>query len=430
MTLFAQAFSLQSEEPSLTEGQEDLATVAQLEEDNGELVEAAADVEKEANMQSDLEERAEVAEEIQTTLQGMVSAGEGMDRRTALAYQQAFKGLIGTVLPNPVGTVENFGGDAQRLESTKRTLQGIGDTLKKIWEAIKAAVVRGIAAIKDFFAKLFGGTDSLKKRAEALRKKIEDAEKEEKTAPEGKIKVSGGVRLHVAGKMDPASVKSGLALAATEITETSSKLLEGAGDYYQMLAKDLKAGSDSIVDKFVNKTTKNAIDGQVNSLRSAVSTAMRIKGKALPGGKAIVVEVSNDSEEEKSLAAKIYIGDAPKADWKESTEVDVPSLDDLKAMLTSIESMVTKIEGEKKDAEKLAADRDAAIKAGDELIKAGEAGKLGQAWDQAKLSAALRLTNMSFNRTLSSLNSYLFGVSRAGLQYVDSCVSSYKKKAA
>jgi hypothetical protein len=430
MTLFAQAFSQQSAEPELVEGQEDLATVAQLEEDNGELVEAAAEVEKEANMQSDLEERVEVAEEIQTTLQGMVSAGEGMDRRTALAYQQAFKGLIGTVLPNPVGTVENFGGDAQRLEATKRTLQGIADTLKKIWEAIKAAVVRGIAAIKDFFAKLFGGTDSLKKRAEALRKKIADAKSEGKEAPSEKIKVSGGVRLHVSGSMEPSAVKTGLALAANEISETANKLLEGAGDYYQTLAKDLKSTNESVVEKFISKGTKNNIDKSVASLGSAVSLALRMKGKPLPGGKAIIVEVGSNSEEEKSLAGKIYIGDAPKAEWKESTEVAAPSLADLEAMLTSIESMIAKMEGEKKDAEKLASDRDAAIKAGDELIKAGEAGKLSQSWDQAKLSAALRLTNMSFNRTLSSLNSYLFGVSRAGLQYVDSCVSSYKKKAA
>lgn len=416
MSLFQQAFSLQNDAPAEEELNDD-QTVAALEEDNSEIVESLAVVESEENMITDLEERAEVAEEIEATIEQMVANGEGLDRNTALAYQQAFKGLVGSVLPNPVQSLESFGGDSQRLEATRRTQEGIADTLKKIWAAIKAAVLRAVAAIKDFFAKLFGGVESLKKRVAAVKAKIAAAKKDKLVAPSDKIKVSGGVRLHVAGKLDPASVKSGLDTASGAIADASSAVKQLAVKTYMDIAGALEGEKEAELDKLIAGAGGDA---------SAVKSLTSVKGKPLPGGKAVVMVAEGDSEKGK-FGANFYIGDAPKSDWKQSEEVDAPSIADMEAMVKSIETIVKQMEGSKKASEELGKARERAVKAGEKLIAKAQSGKLSSWFNQAKLSASLRLANVSFNRTLSSFDGYLFGVSRAATQYLDSCVSSYKK---
>lgn len=416
MSLFQQAFSLQNDAPAEEELNDD-QTVAALEEDNSEIVESLAVVESEENMITDLEERAEVAEEIEATIEQMVANGEGLDRNTALAYQQAFKGLVGSVLPNPVQSLESFGGDSQRLEATRRTQEGIAETLKKIWAAIKAAVLRAVAAIKDFFAKLFGGVESLKKRVAAVKAKIAAAKKDKLAAPSDKIKVSGGVRLHMAGKLDPASVKAGLDLASGAIADASKTLKDVAVKKYADIAGALEGEKEAELEKQM----KDAGDDV-----TAIKGIAAMKGKVLPGGKTIVTSAAADSEA-KTASLSLYIGDAPKSDWKQSEEVDAPSIADMEAMVKSIETIVKQMEGSKKASDELGKARERAVKAGEKLIAKAQAGKLSSWFNQAKLSASLRLANYSFNRTLSSFDGYLFGVSRAATQYLDSCVSSYKK---
>jgi hypothetical protein len=421
MSLFAQAFTMQNDSEDTGAPSEELEVVAQLNEDAAEIIEAEAIVQKEEATQDDMEERVGVAEEMETTLQAAIASGEGLSPATAAAYQQGFKALFGSVIENPIATLQSFGGDSQRLAATQYTAQKLGDAIKKIWNAIKQAVLRGIAAVKDFFAKLFGGADGLKKRVEAIRKKLADAKTDGRVAPTDKVKISGGTRLHVAGKMDPASVKAGLNLASKEVSDCAKGILEAADTYYKDVAGGLKAADEKALAKL--------LEGKMEKDVSAVKMAMQVKGKPLPGGKALVIQASGDTEKEGSGAAKIFVGDAPKADYNESEEIQVPNANDLEAMLKSVESIITQLEGRKKQSEDLVKQRDDAIKAGDALIKAGEGGKLSNFFDGAKLSASLRLANFSYNRALSSLNGYLFSTARAGLVYIDACASSYKKKA-
>lgn len=413
MSLFAKAFTQMNEDPELATLENEDAIEAELANEATEIVEAEQTVEEEDTAVEELDGRAETLEEMEETIEQMIADGEGMSRQTAKAYQIAFKGLIGSVLPNPVGTLQSFGADSTRLEATRLTQQGISDTLKKIWEAIKGAVLRAIAAIKDFFAKLFGGATKAKAQLEAIQKKVDEAIKDGYVKKDdGKVKVGNGVRIHVDGKIDAQSVATGTGVAVKQVAEKISDIATGAKAYYDKVAAETKAAKEG---------------SQLNGAQVFKDWKMKTGQHSLPGGKTIVSEVNTGSDDKQE---RVYIGDHPKKNqFKQNDTVETAPLATLKQIIEGAVSLIDNVDKSKKASEDMVKSRDEAVKAGDALIKQADAGKLSSYWDQAKLRAQLRLSNVSFNSTLSSFSGYSFSTARALGAYVNQHLAGWKKPA-
>lgn len=160
---------------------------AEISETSGEVDATVADVSDAVAADEELTDIAEVAEEA-------VESGEGLDQTSAQVASIAIETIrnrLGiysesTVVP----ALESFGNTNTRMVSTKLVVEGIGDTLKRIWAAIKAAAIRIWDKIKLFVAKLFNASGMLAKHIKALQDRAskisESAKPSEKT-----LKASG-----------------------------------------------------------------------------------------------------------------------------------------------------------------------------------------------------------------------------------------------
>ncbi len=102
-----------------------------------------------------------------------VEDGEGLTEEAAevasIAIESIRNRLGFRAQSRLVPATESFGNTNTRVMSTRLVIEGIGDTIKKIWAAIKAAALRVWEMIKSFFAKLFNSATMLAKHIQALK---------------------------------------------------------------------------------------------------------------------------------------------------------------------------------------------------------------------------------------------------------------------
>lgn len=117
-------------------------------------------------------------EEIEDTLEESVESGEGVSEDTARVVDVAVESMrLRLQMPESirssriVPSLESFGSTASRLTATQIALEGIVDTLKKVWETIKRVAAQVWEKIKSFLTGLFRSTGMLKKHLEALKAK-------------------------------------------------------------------------------------------------------------------------------------------------------------------------------------------------------------------------------------------------------------------
>lgn len=169
-------------------------------EDRVEVVDQAADIEADAGDVS--EAVADVGElsEIGEIAEASVESGEGLSEQAAeiatVAIERIHNRLGFSGKQRIVPATESFGHAGTRLASTKLVIESIGDTIKQVWEAIKAMAKRIWDKITQFFKKIFGSAKSLrdhlenlKKRAIALDASAKPAEKDLSGAVAAKVGV-------------------------------------------------------------------------------------------------------------------------------------------------------------------------------------------------------------------------------------------------
>ena len=196
----------------------------------------AGEAEGEFEEQGDnVEELGEISEGLESILISMESAMQdgGLNPQAALFMQhavQAHVGRLGLEASDVTPSMESFGGASGQAAATTISMEGIGETLKKIWMAIKNAVSKAIQAIKNFFSKIFGGVGKLKSRHEALKKAVKEI-KEEKG---DKIKVPNANTLRYKGKADMGSILAGLNATLSVSSSEIKDLVDAAQDFYDV----------------------------------------------------------------------------------------------------------------------------------------------------------------------------------------------------
>lgn len=168
--LFAH-ISLEGETQPLAEGAGEQAIEDQ--EIAGEVEAVNAEMQELEQAISTSEQAAEALEQVQEFVESKQAEG-GLNEQAAEAVQVATEAMVScfgghVTIKHPA--LESFGKEGGRATATAYTLENLGDTIKKIWEAIKKWVKDFIAKAKDWFRAHFSAAGMLKKAGEALAEK-------------------------------------------------------------------------------------------------------------------------------------------------------------------------------------------------------------------------------------------------------------------
>lgn len=391
---------------------------------------ACLDVEEAYQDVVGLEQDTQDLEEIQAGLESVAESLEaaleqgGLDATAAQFAHHAvgaYTERLGIESADVLPGLESFGGDSGRQSATTVSLESVGETLKKIYNAIKAAVEKAIKAVTDFFAKIFGGVGKIETRITALKKEVGDLSS--KTVKDkAKVKVGSPNSLHYKGKVDASALSGGMANLVEVNGELFSEYLDNAEGLY-------KEQADAIVklkDKDDEEAAEKAKAGIMAAQGGAIKETAKVQGKAVPGGKAFITNMSKDQDGEK---ATLSLGDAQgnKA-FSGSNEIDVLTESQMKGLLDQADEAVSFIKGSKDKIEKVKKARESVMDDAKKVVDASDRGKVGKVWTKTKAQWVLRSTQMDMLKPVTQLASHNFSVLRSLLAVVESSTKQYEEK--
>ncbi len=158
---------------------EEQVAQAEVAEGQAEVAEMADTVEEAVTA---IEELADVAGVMEDSIEEEGKEGEGLSEDAAEIAEVAVEAICARLgykpAKKPIPSLEAFGSTSSRLDATKYALEGVADTIKKIWEAIKGFFSRIWEAIKGLWKRLIDASTRVKARAETLEGKLEAAKKD------------------------------------------------------------------------------------------------------------------------------------------------------------------------------------------------------------------------------------------------------------
>ena len=209
-----------------------------------DLAQEAADEEAGAEqLDSEAEKTGELAEAVEQD----VAAESVLDPTAAKFMRLAFKNIVGKEHANrTLPATESWEGNRSAArESTRIALEGIKDTLKSFWEAIKAQFKKVYNKVKDWMVKTFSAAKKLAERAKKIQQKANNTVG---TIEEKSFNFSQTKAIAVNGKYSEAKA----------LTDGLS-LLSG------------------IVDKTIDEMKKESVDGKIDDLVQAITNAVGTK---------------------------------------------------------------------------------------------------------------------------------------------------------
>ena len=290
---------------------EQVERVQELEEQvaQAEVAEGQAEVAEMADIADEavtaIEELADVAEVMSDSVEG---GGEGLTEDAAEIAEVAVEAICARLGYKPakklMPSLEAFGSTSSRVEATKYALEGIEDTMKKIWEAIKGFFNRIWEAIKGLWKRLTDASLRVAARVKKLEEKLAAAKKDGLVAdPEKKY---NAVKFCKAFNSKDAA---GIPKAAVDVLSTHSGALQKLPSFNASLAAVFeKADKDEEVTSDLSKIAK---DKALGSSSFAFGTTFDRATFALGGSEIDVKEaegkvVSLDEIENVIEAAKQY----------------------------------------------------------------------------------------------------------------------------
>ena len=405
--LFRTALSLESkqEEVVLNPVETELA----LESATLEITEATHEVQMAELTQEELEHAHSSLESIAISLEGLMAKDErGLDRVSAEGYQHAVAAILGDSLPNPVTSLESFGGESECAAATQLSLEGIKDTAKKIWDGIKRAIENAMRTLADFFAKLFGGVKKLQDRIASMKTEVAELKRSGAKAKD-EFKVPGVDAIHLGGKVDAGVIQKGAKVVMSDVASGADELQALAEDYYK-----------GLVD-FYQKSDKAEDLEKVNDKTNEQISKFKLRTAELPGGKAF--EVDMDDSKKGVGVPKLVDASNAKAPSGDVTmkPLDLGAIDGL---LTEAAKLASEMAKKKSRRENLKKAREDVMKAADKFVEGSEK-NLGDSWNQAKLNWALRSANRDFASTIGRVDGYVFKYVRALLSVLGAAMGAY-----
>jgi len=350
---------------------------------------------------------AEGLTEIVASLEATLQNG-GLDPVAAQFVHHAVDGYMTplgvTNSDESIPSLESFGGDTSRIDSTAVSIESIKELAQKVWAAIKQIFAAVIKSVSDFFSKLFGGVGKLQGRIEELQKKQAELKKNDAKLSDEKamLKVHGATTVAFKGKFQPSDISSGSSAAASLVKNVNTGYVTVTEKAMEEMAKVVKEKGEELKDEDVTKVVNDA--GIAKELKDDVD-------KEVPGGKTIKSEdkdgVTSLSFGAMEKAAKIE-GDM---EVKPFTNGEIEKiLNELSGPVEKLNNFKGKTESYKKSLEKFQKDMENAAKDG----------------VNPKATKGVNLVAKESASLISSVNSYYFSYVRALLKNVERALSLYE----
>lgn len=363
-----------------------------------------------------------------------------LDSTSAMFLGHALRGYgiaLGTTFNVP--STESIGPSGYR-DYLDISLEGIGDILKRIWDAIKTAISRAITMIKNLFAKLFGGVEKLRSRHAALSKSVKDMkEKVDITIP-------SVTHLRYNNKDDIASIVTGLKATADcgkivlePVLNSVDKALDSI--MQDILGVDIKStwmglGKDKATGKAEtdqgSSARSNGFWGSVktaftSNLKSSYSSLTKVH--QISGDKRFEITSEKDMESgETTVQIPKLVGDSKASSMNEGTKAEKVSKGQVSDVLSATGDIITQLEKNKGRLESLTKKREAIQAKGDKFV--ADAAKIhdgNEAVISAQLKIGLRMAGRDYTQPINQYAAHAFNVARAGLALADRAIGGQGK---
>lgn len=185
MSLRAKGLVLAMEDDTEIEGSSDelASSQAEVEGASDEIEGDVGEVTELNEAVSDADGDSQTLEKLNDIMEDSVESGEGLNETAAEIAEVAIEaicerlGIQKRIMP----AMESFGSANSRVTATKIAMEGIQDTIRKIWEAIKAAAIRIWDKIKSFFIGVGKNVKALESHYQNLKDRVSKLDSGAKT---------------------------------------------------------------------------------------------------------------------------------------------------------------------------------------------------------------------------------------------------------
>lgn len=399
-----------------------------------DLIEVADDLTGAEQEAAETEEAVEVVEALESIRDSLAisAANGGLDRHAAAAIGTATDYMYKRVgmKKKSMLSLESFGGTSTRVGATQLTMEALSEDIKKIWASIIAAFEKAIQWAKDFYTKVFVSYEKLGKRAEELSKKATDVKGEmgEKEIENARLVKS----LNVDGKVGSEIIEGAKQLIAV------AKSLAGANNAAEAekIAGVFEASKtdEEFLEKFELESNAAFVPegSDVSNPEEAGFAAPKegltiVRGKELPGGRAIVGRVNKETL--KGKAAVAAVGGATgrgvtlgafNSKAAEVTAKAVPTLNKENAI--AVANAVSEIA---KAGTEYKSKIEAVTAAKKKLVEASK--KVANGTDGVKSAKTVASSLAStIDQPAASINVYMLNTGKALLDYVEESLKQFK----
>lgn len=276
LTLGMEEFTQGSSEATVSQLQ------AQVDADSAQLTQGATEIESAQVAVEEAIAQGEVLGQVQDSLQASVDAGEGVSPETAQVAEIAVEGICSLLrLPRTSRMAqENFGSVNGRVAATKLAIESIGDSIKALFERIKAIALRIWDKIKSFFLGLFKSVKGLSEHIETLKKRVADLDDTMKTKSDSLNNKTLARAFSVEKKANLSTfekiVENSTAILSSK-AELSKQLSGSVEDIKSLVTKEKV--SDDEFNGAIAKLSSNIDTIMVNSLRHVSKSAATVKNE-------------------------------------------------------------------------------------------------------------------------------------------------------
>lgn len=423
-----------------------LGFVLAMEEDNSEAVDAPVEMVPETEVQADAaaadvadstdqieelvvasEEAADDAgtlEEISDVMAESVEKGEGLDETSAQITEVAVESIRNRLgihtSTKPIPTLESFGSKSSRVTATRLALEGVKETIQRIWAAIISALKKAWEMVKSFFVGLVKNRGLLVKHLESVKARVEKMD-DSLTQKEKTLKIGAAAAFTVGEKASAAT--------AAEVLGDSLKLTGSAVMVATVAARQARELLDKSEGAEGKSKKRVAFGDSVQSELAGLGEVKFVGKDAVEGAKyfgrlagGMTVGVLNTAEKfgvQVTLNTKKLAEEIEALDKRQMGEIVGKAIEVAKAL-----------EQTQKMEKDLKAVTDACNSASEAVIKgAGNA----ESDEAARKSMAEQANNVRQLNALvakfgSSLPALAFKAAKAGGDYVNASLNNYGAK--
>jgi hypothetical protein len=305
--------------------------------------------------------------------------------------------------------MESHADKTDRVSATRVALEGLKDGIKKVYDAIIAAINKAIDWVKGVFAKIFGG--AAKSKA-AVSKAQDDLQKSKDSWPEDGFMVESKAAVtnfHIGGKKC-----ENLPAAMDKVKSTVDAVLGGKDNMNEKLAHAVeKNSSEEAYAVFSSATSVLTLTSPITNpssdgLPDAPAGMIYKRSEELPGGFGILATLPDPKQNEKTDALLRLLVNAriemtreafPKTKPPEDKELKGVSFADAEKLLATAADVVKTISDHQAKLASEIASKKRVVQALTKLRNAGDEGD----------KAVIQLANSSFrfiDRPVAEMSTY------------------------